>query len=166
MGRGAPNRAGAAFRHRRAFGRAFTLIELVVTLAVMGLLLALVAAAVGRTSRATRQERALGELVNMLTAARTEALRRSVTVDVRVSLGGDAAAAEGGGPVGFRAKFGDRERRWPAEGLTALDPEGRPIPACPDERWAAAGPAGGGEVGRSAVGTGGGAAGAAGVGAV
>ena len=73
-------------------GRGFTLIELMTTLSVLAISLALAAPALGGLIRGNRVRAAQGELVSSLMLARSEAARRGV--QARVEAKADAA---GGG---------------------------------------------------------------------
>ena len=73
-------------------GRGFTLIELMTTLSVLAISLALAAPALSGLIRSNRVRAAQGELVSSLMLARSEAARRGVAVGVEAK-----ADAAGGG---------------------------------------------------------------------
>ena len=76
----------------RGLGRGFTLIEMMTTLSVLAVSLALAAPALGGFIRGNRVRAAQGELVSSLMLARSEAARRGVPVGVEAR----AIATDGG----------------------------------------------------------------------
>lgn len=82
----------------------FTLLELLITLGLIGLLVGIVTVALGRLSRASENRAALSGVVNALTTARVEAMRTSRPVRVTVEIAeGVVRVAEG---------VADRESRY------------------------------------------------------
>ncbi len=78
-----PLRTGIPLRARRI--RAFSLLELIVVLVLMGMAVGLVAPAVTRNAGAGREQRSLGELATTLSAARLDAIRTGRTVNVELT---------------------------------------------------------------------------------
>lgn len=93
----------------RALRSGFTLVELLVVVALLGLTAALVAASLGRSSAAAKQRDAVQGLVSALNAARLEAMRSQKSLEALCSVDGET------GKLVLRA--GDRERSWDSGGL-------------------------------------------------
>jgi len=79
--------------------RGFTLLEVIVTIAVIGLIAALVAPAVGRSTAKQAERRALMELSGVFLAQRVEAIDAGATATVTLRAGEGAlrASSTGGG---------------------------------------------------------------------
>lgn len=114
------SRTGSRARRRPAStrGTGFTLLELIVTLALVGLLTGIVSVGLGRFGASAERSAAMRGVVGALAAARIEAMRtRSAhTVRVRVSVEGVAAETSG-------ARAG--RRAWVARGLRMVNETGR-----------------------------------------
>lgn len=64
--------------------RAFSLLELIVVLVLMGIAVGLVAPAVARSAGAGREQRAMGDLATTLAAARLDAIRSGRDVEIEL----------------------------------------------------------------------------------
>lgn len=105
-------------RRRSLQARGFTLLELLITLALAGLLVGVVTVGLGRMTRASENRAALIGIVNALTVARVEAMRTSRPVRVAVEVSD--------GRVLVREGIGDRVSRYPVSGIQLRDGDGRP----------------------------------------
>lgn len=105
-----------SFRGRGRGG--FTLLELVVILALAGLIAGLTIAAVGRVSGAAADRRTIGEISAWVSSARVEAMRSSDDVDVEVR----------GTDDGLRGTAGGRTASW-RTALRPVDAASGPIAA-------------------------------------
>lgn len=92
-----------------ATGRGFTLLELIVVLAIAGLVLGITAAALYRSSASSARKRAMEEMVIALGATRVEAMRRASAIEIEVSTSDNEVTLVAG----------DRTRTWEAPGLVA-----------------------------------------------
>jgi len=99
-------------------GTGFTLLELIVTLALVGLLAGIVSVGLGRFGASAERSAAMRGVVGALAAARIEAMRTSKAHSVRVLVSAQSVEAE---TAGAQA----RRRRWPASGLRLVDESGR-----------------------------------------
>ncbi len=93
--------------------RAFTVIELLAVVVIVGAIAAALATAAGATSDEQRRERAVASLRDFLAVVRVEAMQRSEDREAVVWVG------EGR----LRATDGVRERAWRAPGVL-IDPAG------------------------------------------
>lgn len=154
MGRGgadqAPGRApsdllGAGGQGRGA--RGFTLLELVLVLAILALAAGMIVPAMGGWSRAGKLREAVGGIRTMLLVERVEAMRRGERRRLEVTAGESGLAATSGGElrsswdaggIGLRDSAGRVVERLAAE----FDASGRTV----ERRWEfrAEGPRGGG----------------------
>lgn len=81
---GASQRSPARVFHQRRFAPGFTLLELVVALAIAGLLMALVVPAAGRLYSGMQYREGIREAMTVLTAARMRAITSGKPQDVEV----------------------------------------------------------------------------------
>ena len=96
----------------------FTLLELLISLAIIGLIVGVVSVSVGRLSRAAETRAALSGVVNALAVARVEAMRTSRSLRVVIEFGSDHLLIEQEGS--------DQQRRYRVRGLMLKGPHGRP----------------------------------------
>ncbi len=99
----------------------FTLLELLITLGLIGLLVGIVTVALGRFSRAAENRAALIGVVNALTAARVEAMRTSRPVRVTVEIAEGVVRVDEG--------VADRESRYRTGLVQFRDEQGNAAPS-------------------------------------
>lgn len=119
-------------RTGRRSARGFTLLELILTLAILGLAAGLVGVSIGRLSRTTETRSALTEIVNTLAAARIEAMRGGESRTVRVRFHEGRVLISGGRDVVAPSEMtredapeGREARALRARALRFVDEHGR-----------------------------------------
>lgn len=128
--------------------RGFTLIEAIVALAVLGVLLGLGAGAIGDMVHAARLRAVAGDVLQHVTLARSEAIKRNGRVVVCKSANGMDCRSEGGWEQGWilfhdRNNTGTREPGEPLVGRLPPLPEGWRVRANgPVARYVSYGPMG------------------------
>lgn len=100
--------------------KGFSLLEMIVVIALAGLLAALAAPALVQGSAEQRERRRLGELVDLLRGQRVEAIRRAEPVRVRLAVDGSGLTAGRGDEV---------LRRWSEWTMRPVGEEGEPVEA-------------------------------------
>lgn len=105
---------------RRARPIGFTLVELLVVLAIAAAVLAAAGAAIARAAPGAAEQRAARQIVDALRFARLDALASASRVDAALWYEPDSRE--------LRLVAGDRERRWPDAALTPLPPDPAPVP--------------------------------------
>lgn len=94
-------------------------MELLITLALIGLVVGVVTVAIGRLSRASENRAALIGVVNALTVARVEAMRTSRPVRVSVEINDGVVRVDGG--------LADQDFRYRTGPLQLLDAHGQGV---------------------------------------
>jgi type IV fimbrial biogenesis protein FimT len=86
--------------------RGFTLIELIVTISIVGILLALAAPSFGEASLGSKLAATANRLLSSATLARSEAIKRNASITMCASSDGLNCAGSGGWEVGWIVKNG------------------------------------------------------------
>ena len=102
---------------RVPWGRGLTLLELVVVLALVGLVSGLVLTGIGRGGAAQAESAAIREIERSLVTARVDAMRSGSEREVVVELLGESVLVRSGG----------RDRTVERGGLAMVDEDGRPL---------------------------------------
>lgn len=101
----------------RAWRAGFTLLELVVVVALLGLMASLVGVRVASTSAVAQERAILQALVNVLATTRVESMRRGAVLSCSYVLEGDRLVVDGPG----------MHRAIDTRGLIAIDDKAEPM---------------------------------------
>ena len=112
-----PSRSCAADRRVKGF----TLFELIIVLAIMGMLAGVVAVGVGRSSGIRHQRDAITNIASQLQLARVEAMKRGEQIEATITLN----------ESGIGCGFAGREHEFPCAGLEIAAVDGQE----PPEGW-------------------------------
>jgi type IV fimbrial biogenesis protein FimT len=125
----------ATIARRRQLG--FNLVEVVLSLAVLGILMGLAVSSVADVIQAQRLANVANDVLQQLYLARSEAIKRNARVALCKSAGGQACSQAGGWEQGW-ILFHDRNNNGSREPSEPLLERLRPLPA--DFRLSANGP--------------------------
>ena len=106
-----PSRSCAADRRVKGF----TLFELIIVLAIMGMLAGVVAVGVGRSSGIRHQRDAITNIASQLQLARVEAMKRGEQIEATITLN----------ESGIGCGFAGREHEFPCAGLEIAAVDGQ-----------------------------------------